>query len=109
MYCAPYRPKVNNHPLDMADTFVIAFTATLAAVGAAAIPSAGLVTMVMVLTAVGMEAYIKDIAFVLAIDWFLDRFRTVVNVEGDCFGCGNPPSVDMCAALRESRSSNRSP
>jgi len=80
--------QVNNHPLDMADTFVIAFTATLAAVGAAAIPSAGLVTMVMVLTAVGMDDYIKDIAFVLAIDWFLDRFRTVVNVEGDCFGCG---------------------
>jgi len=80
--------QVNNHPLDMADTFVIAFTATLAAVGAAAIPSAGLVTMVMVLQAVGMEEYIKDIAFVLAIDWFLDRFRTVVNVMGDSFGCG---------------------
>lgn len=80
--------QVNNHPLSAADTFVIAFTATLAAVGAAAIPSAGLVTMVMVLEAVGMSEYIKDIAFVLAIDWFLDRFRTVVNVMGDSYGCG---------------------
>jgi len=51
--------QVNGHYLSMADTIIIAFTATLAAVGAAAIPSAGLVTMVMVLQAVGMDAYIQ--------------------------------------------------
>ena len=35
-----------------------------------------------------MSPPLQDIAFILAIDWFLDRFRTVVNVEGDSFGCG---------------------
>ena len=34
-----------------------------------------------------MSEYISDIAFILAIDWFLDRFRTMVNVLGDGIGC----------------------
>ena len=63
---------------------VIAVTATLAAIGAAGIPEAGLVTMLIVLAAVGLpEAYI---GLVLPVDWFLDRFRTAVNVFGDSVG-----------------------
>merc|ERR1712166_270847 len=80
--------QVNGVELGFSGTLVVAFTATLAAVGAATIPSAGLVTMIMVLEAVDMEEYIGDIAFILAIDWFLDRFRTMVNVLGDGIGCG---------------------
>jgi len=70
--------------LGFAQFLVIWLTATLAAIGAAAIPEAGLVTMVMVLTAVG--APLEGIGLLLAIDWFLDRCRTTVNVWGDTVG-----------------------
>ncbi|QDU97837.1 dicarboxylate/amino acid:cation symporter [Lignipirellula cremea] len=63
---------------------VIVLTATLAAVGAAGIPEAGLITMVMVLQAVGLP--LEGIGAILAIDWFLDRLRTTVNVFGDSVG-----------------------
>jgi Na+/H+-dicarboxylate symporter len=65
---------------------VVFLTATLAAIGAAGIPEAGLVTMVIVLTAVGLP--ISGIGTILAIDWFLDRMRTTVNVYGDAVGAG---------------------
>ena len=65
---------------------VVACTATLAAVGAAAIPSAGLVTMLMVMQAVSLDQFASDLAVILAIDWLLDRCRTAVNVMGDAFG-----------------------
>lgn len=63
---------------------VIFLTATLAAVGAAGIPEAGLVTMVIVLRAVNLP--IEGISLILVIDWFLDRCRTTVNVWGDSVG-----------------------
>jgi solute carrier family 1 (high affinity glutamate transporter) protein 1 len=63
---------------------VIAITATLAAIGAAGIPEAGLVTMVIVLNAVGLPA--EYIGLILSVDWLLDRFRTSVNTFGDSVG-----------------------
>ncbi len=63
---------------------IVFITATLAAIGAAGIPEAGLVTMVLVLTAVGLP--LEGIGLLLAVDWFLDRFRTTVNVWGDSVG-----------------------
>lgn len=63
---------------------IVFLTATLAAVGAAAIPEAGLVMMAIVLTAIGIEP--TAAALILAVDWLLDRFRTTVNVQGDTFG-----------------------
>ncbi|NNM00501.1 MAG: cation:dicarboxylase symporter family transporter, partial [Gammaproteobacteria bacterium] len=63
---------------------VIFITATLAAVGAAGVPQAGLVTMLIVLNAVDLPR--EGIALLLAVDWFLDRFRTTVNVWGDSVG-----------------------
>ena len=59
-------------------------TAVLASVGAAGIPQAGLVTMVLVLQAVGLP--LEGIGLILAIDWFLDRCRTTINVWGDSIG-----------------------
>lgn len=70
--------------LDGAALAVVALTATLAAIGAAAIPEAGLVTMVLVLQAVGLPA--EGVGLLLAVDWILDRFRTAVNVWGDTVG-----------------------
>ncbi len=63
---------------------IIFLTATLAAIGAAGIPEAGLVTMVIVLKAAGLP--IEGIGLILAIDWLLDRFRTTLNVWGDAVG-----------------------
>ncbi|MFH1893357.1 MAG: dicarboxylate/amino acid:cation symporter [Candidatus Zixiibacteriota bacterium] len=70
--------------LTIGQQIMIFFTANLAAIGAAGIPQAGLVTMVMVLQSVGLP--VGGIAMILSIDWFLDRFRTVVNVWGDSVG-----------------------
>ena len=63
---------------------IVFLTATLAAIGAAGIPEAGLVTMAIVLKAVGLP--LEGISLLLVIDWFLDRCRTTVNVWGDAVG-----------------------
>jgi Na+/H+-dicarboxylate symporter len=70
--------------MGVAQQVIIFLTATLASVGAAGIPEAGLVTMVMVLAAVGLP--LEGMALILVIDWFLDRCRTTVNVWGDSVG-----------------------
>ena len=70
--------------LTFAEQITVAITATLAAIGAAGIPEAGLVTMIIVLTAVGLPT--EYISVILAVDWLLDRFRTTVNVFGDAVG-----------------------
>ncbi len=72
------------HPLGFSEQILIFLTATLAAIGAAGIPEAGLVTMVMVLQSVGLP--LEGIGMLLSIDWFLDRCRTTINVWGDSIG-----------------------
>ncbi|MHC4397594.1 MAG: dicarboxylate/amino acid:cation symporter [Planctomycetota bacterium] len=62
----------------------IMLTATLASIGAAAIPGAGLITIVIVLKAVGLP--LEGIAIILAVDRLLDMSRTAVNVWGDACG-----------------------
>jgi Na+/H+-dicarboxylate symporter len=71
------------HMIDLSITqqFVIVLTATLASIGAAAIPSAGLVLMIVVLESVGLNP--AWIAIIFPIDRILDMCRTVVNVTGD--------------------------
>uniref|UniRef100_A0A914EIN1 Amino acid transporter n=1 Tax=Acrobeloides nanus TaxID=290746 RepID=A0A914EIN1_9BILA len=78
--------QLNGRELGIGEVIVVSLTATLASIGAASIPSAGLVTMLIVLTAVGLPT--DDISMIVAVDWLLDRFRTAVNVCGDAFGCG---------------------
>ena len=63
---------------------IVAFTAMIAAIGAPGIPSAGMVTMVMVLQSVGLPA--EAIAILLPEDRLLDTLRTTVNVQGDMVG-----------------------
>jgi Na+/H+-dicarboxylate symporter len=67
--------------LDLAAQLVIFGMAMLMSIGAPGIPSAGMVTMVVVLEAVGLP--VEAVAVLIAIDRFLDTFRTMVNVEGD--------------------------
>lgn len=70
--------------LTVLQQMIVFVTAMLAAVGAPGIPSAGMVTMVMVLQSVGLPA--EAIAVLLPIDRILDTVRTMVNVEGDLVG-----------------------
>ena len=67
--------------LSISQQLVIVLTATLASIGAAAVPSAGLIMMILVLESVGLNP--AWIAIVFPIDRLLDMCRTVVNVTGD--------------------------
>ncbi|XP_072298821.1 solute carrier family 1 member 9 [Eucyclogobius newberryi] len=78
--------QMNDIALDAGQIVTVSMTATLASVGAASIPSAGLVTMLLILTAVGLPT--QDISLLIAVDWLLDRMRTSINVVGDSFGAG---------------------
>ena len=67
--------------LSLGQQAVIVITATLASIGAAAVPSAGLVLMIIVLESVGLNP--AWIALIFPVDRILDMCRTVVNVTGD--------------------------
>ena len=81
IFIAQVAPEIN---LDIWQQVIVAVTATLAAIGAAGIPEAGLVTMLIVLNAVGLP--LEYMGLILSVDWLLDRFRTTVNVCGDSIG-----------------------
>ncbi|MBX9853270.1 MAG: dicarboxylate/amino acid:cation symporter [Cytophagaceae bacterium] len=68
--------------LSLSAMITIVFTATLAAVGAAGIPGAGMVTLISVFESVGVPSVI-GVALIMAPDRILDMCRTVVNVAGD--------------------------
>merc|ERR1719244_398659 len=78
--------QLNNVNPDIGQIIAISITATAASIGAAGIPQAGLVTMVMVLDTVGLPS--ESVAVILSVDWLLDRFRTAINVLGDSLGAG---------------------
>ncbi len=67
--------------LTIADQLVIVLTATLSSIGAAAVPGAGLIMLVIVLGAIGIDP--QGLALIIAIDRPLDMCRTIVNVTGD--------------------------
>ncbi|XP_076461646.1 excitatory amino acid transporter 1-like [Babylonia areolata] len=78
--------QVNDMNMDIGKIITISITATAASIGAAGVPQAGLVTMVIVLAAVGLP--VDDVTLIIVVDWFLDRFRTMTNVMGDSLGAG---------------------
>ncbi len=67
--------------LSVIQQLIVVVTSIIASVGAAGIPEAGLVTMTLVFSAVGLP--IEYIGLLLTVDWFLDRCRTTINVLGD--------------------------
>jgi len=71
--------------LDLVQQIIVAFTALLASIGAAGIPHAGLVMMLIVLQAVGLPT--GDQGIIIAVDRVLDMCRTSVNVWSDSCGC----------------------
>ena len=70
--------------LSLGDMVMIFLTATLASIGAAAIPGAGLIMLTLVLSSVGIP--LEGIGIIIAVDRFLDMLRTAVNVWGDLNG-----------------------
>jgi Na+/H+-dicarboxylate symporter len=71
--------------LTLAQQLGVILTATLASIGAAAVPSAGLITLFIVLAGLGLDP--AWIAIILPVDRILDMCRTVVNVTGDAVCC----------------------
>jgi proton glutamate symport protein len=70
--------------LGLAGLLTIVLTATLASIGAAGVPSAGIITLILVLQSVGLGGQAAaGIALILGVDRILDMMRTVVNVTGD--------------------------
>ena len=67
--------------LGVGQQIIVFFTAMIGAIGAPRIPSAGMVTMAMVLQSASLP--LEALAILLPIDRLLDTFRTAVNVEGD--------------------------
>jgi len=70
--------------LSLTQQLIVVFTALLASVGAAGIPMAGLVTITIILSAVGLPA--ESIGLIITVDRILDMFRTAVNVWSDSCG-----------------------
>ena len=70
-----------DEPLGLVAQLTIIVSATLASVGAAGVPGAGMITLAMVLTTVGVPT--EGIALVLGVDRLLDMFRTATNLTGD--------------------------
>jgi Na+/H+-dicarboxylate symporter len=71
-------------PLGFGEQLTVVLTATLASVGAAGVPSAGIITLIIVLQSVGLGDKVEaGIALILGVDRILDMMRTAVNVTGD--------------------------
>ena len=71
-------------PMDLSSQATVVVTATLASVGTAGVPSAGIITLIIVLQSVGLGDKVETgIALILGVDRLLDMLRTVVNVTGD--------------------------
>lgn len=79
--CALFIANVYGLELTMAQQFTIVLTATLASIGTAGVPGAGLIMLTMVLQAVGLP--LEGLALVAGIDRILDMARTTVNITGD--------------------------
>ena len=79
--------------LPLEQQLIVAITALLASIGAAGIPHAGLVMMIVILQAVGLPIEMQGI--ILAVDRVLDMFRTSVNVWSDSCGCAVVESLEQ--------------
>ncbi|PAV91110.1 hypothetical protein WR25_02812 [Diploscapter pachys] len=81
---AIYISQCYGQDLSIGQVILVSLTATLASIGAAGIPQAGIVTMIMVLIAIGLPTNLFILIF--PVDFILDRIRTTVNVHGDSIG-----------------------
>lgn len=87
--CAIFIAQIFGITLDFTQQLTVVLTSTLASIGAAGVPGAGMIMLAMVLQSVGLP--VEGIALVAGIDRILDMGRTVVNMAGDaaCALCIN--------------------
>lgn len=92
--CAIFIAQIFGFSLDFTQQLTIVLTATLASIGTAGVPGAGMVMLAMVLQSVGLP--VEGIALVAGIDRVLDMGRTVVNITGDA-------ACALCISARHSK------
>jgi proton glutamate symport protein len=90
--------------LTLSQQLTIVLTATLAAIGSAGVPGAGLIMLIIVLESIGVPG--AGVALIIAPDRILDMFRTVVNVTGDAAVCVAVASTEGEMPKRMIRTSN---
>jgi proton glutamate symport protein len=78
---AAFLAQIYGMDLSLSQQMTVVLTATLASIGTAGIPGAGIVMLAIVLDSVGIP--LQGIAIILGVDRFLDMCRTVTNVTGD--------------------------
>lgn len=78
--------------LSLTQQLTIVLTATLASIGSAGVPGAGLIMLIIVLESIGVPA--AGIALIIAPDRILDMFRTVINITGDATVCAVVASTE---------------
>lgn len=83
--CAIFIASCYGIHLTLPQMLTIIFTATLASIGTAGVPGAGMVMLAMVLTSVGLP--VDGIALVAGVDRIFDMGRTTVNITGDASCC----------------------
>jgi len=88
--------QVTGHELGISQQLIVAFTALLASIGAAGIPHAGTVMMVVVLRAVNLP--LEGVGLILAVDRVLDMYRTAINVWSDSTACAVVARYERAAA-----------
>ncbi len=92
--------QVTGNDLGIAQQVIVAITALLASIGAAGIPHAGTVMLVVVLSAVGLPY--DYVGLILAVDRILDMYRTSINVWSDSTACAVVERFERSASLDDS-------
>ncbi|KAK6636210.1 hypothetical protein RUM43_009868 [Polyplax serrata] len=75
--------QLNSMTLSASDLITVGLVSTAASMSSASVPSAALVLMLMILTSIGCP--VEDVSLLFAVDWLVDRCRTVNNMLGDCY------------------------
>ena len=78
---AVFIAQVYGLDLTLGDQVTVVVSATMASIGAAGVPGAGMLTLAMVLASIGVP--VEGVALVIGVDRLLDMFRTATNVVGD--------------------------
>ena len=80
--CALFFAQMAGIELTTYQYIILIITSTIGSIGAAGYPSGGVIMLSMVLPSIGLPIY--GLPFIMGIDRFIDMFRTVINVTGDC-------------------------
>ncbi|KAL4905029.1 hypothetical protein BDW74DRAFT_167824 [Aspergillus multicolor] len=95
--CVVFLAETQGHSLSPADYVIICLLSTLASIGTTPIPSSSLVLTVMIAGSVDVPIT-GMYAVIIAIDWFIDRFRTMTNVSGDLYAAA---IIERLSGLRD--------